>query len=159
MSTTIKKNNTKEVQMVSGMVTLKMSNKYFINKFSPSFNELKQVPSNPKSGKLKFAIKKTVGSIEDAIERYIAKRQDIFEERCKLDGEGNPLIGEDKSYLFETPELRKEAKKLTKELDNEEIKLRVYPIRKVNLIDAIGGAISIGSELNLEGFILLEEEE
>ena len=148
----------KEIKMVTGMATIKMTNRAFLNKFYPSFLELTKLPSNTKSGKIKYAVKRSLGSVQDALDKYTSVKQEIFEERAKLDESGNPVMGQDNSYIFESKEIRKEAIDTVKELDNKEIELTVYPITKENLIASVG-SISIGMELNLEGFVLIENEE
>jgi len=144
-------------EKVTGMKSINLTNKELINKFYPSFVELTKVPSNTKTGRLKYAIKRSINSIQDALENYQEARNEIFESRCKLDGDGNPVMGEDKSYTFDSSDIRKEAISEAKKLENKEITLTIYPINKSNIEEAIG-SLSIGLELNLEGFILSDEE-
>jgi len=143
---------------VVGMKTIKISNKNLLNKFFPSFQELSALPSNPKTGRLKYAIKRSLGSLQDAIERYSKKRQEIFEERCKMDESGNPKFDKDKNYSFETKDLRKEAMEVLDSLDREIVDLTIYPIRKENIVSGTS-ELSIGTELNLGEFIIPTDEE
>lgn len=153
---------TKEKETVGAMKSLKMTNSKFLNKFLPSFNELSSIPSTKKAGRLKYAIKQTLGSIQTTIEGYNKKRQVIFEDRCKMDEDGNPIFDKDKNYLFRKKDkendFRKEAFDELKKHDDKEITLTVYPVSHENLKMALG-VVSIGMELNLEGFILPSEEE
>jgi len=143
---------------VVGMVTIKMTNKHFVNKFAGAFSELSALPSNPKTGRLKYAIKRTLGSVQDAMERYNKQRQEIFEERAKMDENGNPQFDKDKNYLFESKDLRKEAFSKLDELNEKEIQLTVYPIRAENIVSG-NSSLSIAMEINLEGLLIPSEEE
>ena len=148
----------KTVEIVNGMRTVKMTNKHFVSKFATSFSELSELPSNPKTGRLKYAIKRTLGSVQDAMDRYNQERQNIFEERAKMDEHGNPTFDKNKNYLFETKDLRKDAFKELDKLDRKLIELTVYPIKAENIVSG-NKSLSIALELNLEGFILPSEEE
>jgi len=147
-----------KTEKVSGMKTIKISNKDLLNKFYPSFKELSALPSNPKTGRLKYAIKRSLGSLQDAVERYSKRRQEIFEERCKMDESGNPKFDKEKNYSFETKELRKEAMKELGNLDKEIVDLTIYPVRKENIVSGTS-QLSIGMELDLGEFIIPTAEE
>jgi len=145
---------TKEQEViVRGMKTINITNKDLINRLNPAFSELAMLKSNADSGKLKYSIKRTINSIEDAVKRYAKQRNEIFEDRCKVDEEGNPMFDDKKNYLFEKPELKKEALKKLEELDNEEIKLTIYPVSLENIINATKQDLSIAMEYNLGEFI------
>lgn len=146
-------NTTKKVQETSNMVTIQITNKNLMDKLLPSFTELSKLPSNPKTGKIRYAIKRSLGSFQDAAERYNSARIELFEERAKMDENGNPQTEKDGSYIFESKELRKEAMEKLKELNEKEISLTIYPIRK-SVLQAATGNISIGTEINLEGFLV-----
>lgn len=134
---------------------MKTTNKKFIHAFIPTFQELSNIASNPKTGKLKYAIKRNLPIIEETLSKYEKSRQTIFEDRAKHDENGNPMFDANKEYLFQSKELRKEAFEKIAELDNTEIEIDIFQISMSDLTDAIG-EISIGREINLEGFI--EEE-
>ncbi|PIZ52376.1 hypothetical protein COY27_00550, partial [Candidatus Woesearchaeota archaeon CG_4_10_14_0_2_um_filter_33_13] len=69
---------------------IKIKNKELVNNFFRAFNDLSKLPSNPKSGKLKYAIKRSLPGIQEAVENYNKTRTQIFEDRAKVDENGNP---------------------------------------------------------------------
>lgn len=137
------------------MKEITLSNKKFINSFLPAFDGLVRLPSNKQSGKLKYAIKRSIDNIQEALDEYNKKRIRIFEDRAKVDENGNPIMGEDGSYIFENAAKRKAAFEELEKLNNTQITISIFPITK-SVIDEIGG-ISIGQELNLLDFIIDEE--
>lgn len=150
-----KETNTKKV---SAMKTIELTNKDFLNKFFPAFQELSSLPSNKNTGRLKYAIKRSLGSVQERVEGYTKARQEIFEDGCKMDDGGNPIFDQDKNYTFETKDLRTAAFDELAKLDDKKIKLTIYPVRKENIVSG-NKALSIILELNLGGFILPTEEE
>lgn len=140
--------------------TIDITNKRFMNRLNPAFTELANLPSNADSGQLKYAIKRSLGGFQDAVDRYSKKRREIFEDRCKKDKDGNPEFGNKEEYLFEGKDEREEAFKLIEELDDEVIKLTLYSITLENVLKATK-TISIGLELSLEGFLeeLVDKED
>jgi hypothetical protein len=148
----------KDTKLVGAMKTIELTNKDFLNKFMPAFQELSSLPSNKNTGRLKYAVKRTLGSVQERMEGYNNARQSIFEDRCKMDEGGNPLFDKDKNYTFETKDLRKEAFAELEKLDNKKIKLTIYPVRKENIVSG-NKALSIILELNLGEFILPTKEE
>lgn len=137
------------------MKEITLSNKKFINSFLPAFDGLVRLPSNKQSGKLKYAIKRSMDSIQEAFDEYNQKRIIIFEDRAKVDENGSPVMGEDGSYIFENAAKRKAAFEELEKLNDTKITINVFPITK-SVIDEMGG-ISIGQELNLLDFIIDEE--
>lgn len=137
------------------MKEITLSNKKFVNAFLPAFDALVKLPSNKQSGKLKYAIKRSIDNIQEALDEYNKKRIRIFEDRAKVDENGNPIMGEDGSYIFESAAKRKAAFEELEKLNNTQITINVFPINK-EVIDEMGG-ISIGQELNLLDFIIDEE--
>lgn len=149
---------TKTLPRVTGTTTIDISNRNFLNKFLPSLNELSMLPSNKESGQLKYAVKKTLTTVQIALDSYNFEKQQIFEDRAKVDENGNPMFDDKREYIFESKESRTEAFAELKKLDETIIKLSVYPIRKENVIKATKN-ISIALELSLEGFIICDEED
>jgi hypothetical protein len=143
---------------VSAMKTIELTNKDFLNKFFPAFTELSSLPSNKNTGRLKYAIKRSLGSVQEKAEGYNKARQLIFEDRCKMDEGGNPLFDKDKNYTFESKDLRKEAFAELDKLDNKTVSLTIYPVRKENIVSG-NSALSLIMELNLGEFIIPSEEE
>jgi hypothetical protein len=137
------------------MKEMTLSYNKFLNGFLPAFNNLVNLPSNKQSGKLKYAIKRSLDNIQEEFNEYNKKRIQIFEDRAKVDENGSPMISEDGSYTFESAKKRKEAFDALDELNNTKITLSIFPINK-EVLDDIGG-ISIGQELNLLDFIIDEE--
>lgn len=137
------------------MKEITLTNRKFINAFLPAFNGLVNLPSNKQSGKLKYAIKRSIDNIQEALDEYNKKRIIIFEDRAKVDENGNPIMGEDGSYIFENATKRRQAFDEFDKLNDTKITISVFPIDK-EVIDEIGG-ISIGQELNLLDFIIDEE--
>jgi len=144
--------------LISGMKTIEISYKDFLNKFFPAFTELSALPSNKNTGRLKYAVKRSLGSIQERLEGYNKARQLIFEDRCKMDEGGNPIFDKDKNYTFESKDLRKEAFAELEKLDKTIISLTIYPVRKENIVSG-NSALSLIMELNLGGFIIPTEEE
>lgn len=132
---------------------IKISNKQLINLFVRELDKLSNLPSNSKSGKLKYAIKRTLPSVQEAIEKFNKERSQIFEDRAKVDENGNPKFDENGNYLFDSKEIRKEAFEALNQLDNKEIEIEIYPIGLED-ITAVCGEISIGTEINLGEFII-----
>lgn len=148
-------------ELITGMTTIKMTNKEFLSEFSPSFNRIANLPSNPKSGKLKYAIKRTVGSVQKAGESFQKKSRDICEPLAAMDDDGNPKTTEDGSnYIFQDSDARKKAEKEMEKLNNEEISLTVYPVHLSTITDTLTekSVISLSLELNLREFIIENAE-
>lgn len=148
-------NTTKKVQETGNMVTIQITNRKFTNAFLPAFNGLVNLPSNKQSGKLKYAIKRSIDNIQEALDEYNKKRIRIFEDRAKVDDSGNPIMGEDDSYIFESAAKRRQAFDEFDKLNDTKITISIFPINK-EVIDEMGG-ISIGQEINLLDFIIDEE--
>jgi len=148
----------KVTKKVTAMKTIEISNKDFLNKFFPAFTELSNLPANKNTGRLKYAIKRSLGSVQSTTEGYTKARQLVFEDRCKMDEGGNPIFDKDKNYTFETKELRKEAFSELDKLDNKIISLTIYPVRKENIVRG-NRALSLIMELNLGEFIIKSDEE
>ena len=135
---------------------IKITNKELVNVFFRAFNDLSKLPSNSKSGKLKYAIKRSLPSIQAAVESFEKKRVQIFEDRAKVDENGNPKFDENGNYLFDSKEIRKDAFNALHQLEEEEIEIEIYPV-SINDITAVAGEISIAQEINLGEFIILED--
>lgn len=135
---------------------IKITNKELVNVFFRAFNDLSKLPSNAKSGKLKYAIKRSLPSIQAAVESFEKKRVQIFEDRAKVDENGNPKFDEKNNYLFDSKEIRKDAFNALHQLEEEEIEIEIYPV-SINDITAVAGEISIAQEINLGEFIILED--
>ena len=135
---------------------IKITNKQLINAFTRELEALSKLPSNPKSGKLKYAIKRTLPSVQEAIGNFNKQRTQIFEDRAKVDENGNPKFDENGNYLFDSKEIRKDAFNALHQLEEEEIEIEIYPV-SINDITAVAGEISIAQEINLGEFIILED--
>src|SRR3990167_4639881 len=77
----------KKVVVVTGMKTINISNRDFINRLNPAFSELAMLKSNPDSGELKYSIKRSMGSMQDAVDRFNKKKKETFAELEKLEKE------------------------------------------------------------------------
>jgi len=136
---------------MSAIVEMEITNEEFMDSFVPTFNALASRPSNPKSGKLKYAIKRTLDGVQKAGKSYSEEKRELFEEHALKDDNGNPKTDEQENYLFETPNLRKECFEKLKKLNAKKIKVSVYPISLDDLSEA--AQLSIGQEIALRGFI------
>ena len=143
----------KKVVVVTGMKTINISNRDFINRLNPAFSELAMLKSNPDSGELKYSIKRSMGSMQDAVDRFNKKRIEIFEERAKKDEEGNAEFDKNKNYLFKSEKLKKEAFAELEKLEKEIIRLIIYPVSMENIIKATKQDLSIAMEYNLGEYI------
>jgi hypothetical protein len=92
---------------------------------------------------------KTIKSVEKAAEVYTEVRKNIIETRAIKDDKGQfktEILLDEKgkevqSYVFGSPEAKKEVEKMILELENNEIEVEIYPIKKSDLGDnAISGA-------------------
>ena len=138
--------------IINGMITIKMTNKVFLKEFNPAFSAIANLPANAKSGKLKYAIKRTVGGVQKVGEAHSNKVKEICEPLSALDDNGNPKTSEDGlDYIFQDSDARKKSEKAIEKLNNEEINLTVYPIHLSTLTDA--HKISVALEINLGEFI------
>ena len=135
---------------------IKIKNKVLVNNLFRAFNDLSKLPSNPKSGKLKYAIKRSLPSIQEAAENYNKTRTQIFEDRAKVDENGNPKFDENQNYLFDSKAVRQTAFDALHKLEEEEVEIEIYPI-SINDITAVAGEISIAQEINLGEFIIEAE--
>lgn len=135
----------------SPMRTLTMTNKEFMDVFMLAFNFLANQPTNPKSGNLKYGIKRTIASIQKAGEAYTEAKRELFEEYAQKDEHGNPKFDNRDNYLFETPELRKDAFAKLKVLNEKEVEIRVYPVALKDITNTT--KLSISHEIALGGFI------
>jgi hypothetical protein len=131
--------------------TLKMSWLHFMDSFVPAFQLLSNRPSNPNSGKLKYAIKRSIEPIQKLATKYNRAKSELFEDFAKKDANGNPQYDEAKNYLFETPELRKGCLKKLDELNDTMIEVVVYPISMVHIESST--PLTIQHEIALNGFI------
>lgn len=153
---------TKTKEKITGLQTIKMKNKQFINIFNPAFTAISNFPSNSKSGDLKYAIKRSLESIQQAGEAFTNERRLILEDASLKDENGNPKFSpksEGGDYLFKSDTSRKLAIEQIQKLEEKEITLNVYPVRLKSITDC--REISIGLEINLMGFIIenIEQDE
>lgn len=142
---------------ITGMKTIKMTNKVFLEEFNPAFSALANLPANPKSGKLKYALKRTVGSVQKAGEAHAKKLREICEPLAAITDEGNPKTTADgRDYIWKDSDAKKDAEKKIEKLNSEEIELTVYPVHLATITDA--HKISYGLEINLGEFIVENAE-
>ena len=140
---------------IVGMITIKMTNKTFLNEFNPAFSTIANLPANPKSGKLKYAIKRTLGSVQKLGETHNRKAREICEPLSAIDDSGNPKSkpeSEGGGWMFQDSDSRKKAEKEIEKLNESIIELTVYPVHLSTITDA--HKISVGLEINLGEFII-----
>jgi len=142
---------------ITGMKTIKMTNKVFLEEFNPAFSALANFPSNPKSSGIKYAIKRTVGSVQKAGEAHARKLREICEPHAALTDEGNPKTTADgRNYIWKNSDEKKDAEKKIEDLNNEVIELTVYPVHLKTITNAYN--ISLGLEINLGEFVVENTE-
>jgi hypothetical protein len=151
----------KTEEKITGMTTIQMTNKQFLTEFSPAFNKVANLPANPKSGKLKYALKRTLGSVQAVGEAFEKKAREIREPLAKMDDDGNPKTTENgMDYVYDGSENKKKAEEGMKKLYDTVIYLTVYPVRLSTITDALteNYNLTFALELNLGEFIIENAE-
>lgn len=137
---------------ITGMTTIKMTYKAFLKEFNPSFTAIANLPANSKSGKLKYAIKRTLACVQNLGETHSKKAREICEPFAELNENGNPKMNDDGSYVWSSKDDRLKAEKGMEKLNDTSVDLQVYPIHLSTLTDA--HKISVALEINLGEFIV-----
>jgi hypothetical protein len=127
MSETLAEKNEIKLESSSLMKKITMTYYDFVESFFPAFILIGGFKSSENSGKLKFAIRKSVANIDRVNRAYNELKSDLFDTHCKKDKEGNPVI-KDTQFLFDSPEVRKATYDKLKELNDTEVSFQIMPI-------------------------------
>lgn len=141
------------------MDTIKITNRILASEVHGNLESLLYLKPNEGNASVRYAIKRSFRSVQNAIVDYNKKRKEIFESYCKYN-EGTPCIKKEKGsqeYEFQNKDEYKKAQLKLNALAEEVIELKVHKMKYADLVDL--DRFNLGIEICLEKLIDFGEGE